>query len=93
MPKHEQAGTSDGRRIAKELFFTLPPAGFFLLLFFKLGAPWSYVFLALSVVFFYLAARVVLKRKPCPPHAGALPARIHQRRMWVCQHRWLERGP
>ena len=38
------------RHLARDLFFTLPPAGFFLLLFFKLGAPWSYVFLALSVV-------------------------------------------
>ena len=64
MPKHEQADTSDRHRIAKELFFTLPPAGFFLLLFFKLGAPWSYAFLALALVFFYLAVRVVLKRKP-----------------------------
>jgi hypothetical protein len=63
MPKHEQADTSDRRRIAKELFFTLPPAGFFLLLFFKLGTPWSYVFLALSVVFFVLAVRVVIESR------------------------------
>ncbi len=48
--------------MAKPLFFPLPPAGFFLLLFFKLDAPWSYVFLALSVLFFILAARVVLKK-------------------------------
>jgi len=51
------------RHIARDLFFTLPPAGFFLLLFFKLGAPWSYIFLALSVVFFVLAIRVVMKSR------------------------------
>ncbi|MBE9505576.1 MAG: hypothetical protein IMY84_02065 [Chloroflexi bacterium] len=47
---------------AKPTFFTLPPAGFFLQLFFKPGAPWSYVLLALSVLFFFLTARVVLKK-------------------------------
>ena len=52
-----------GRHLAKDLFFTLPPAGFFLLLFFKLGAPWSYVFLALSVLFFVLAVRVVIESR------------------------------
>ena len=54
---------NSGRYLARDLFFTLPPAGFFLLLFFKLGAPWSYVFLALSVVFFVLAIRVVMKSR------------------------------
>jgi hypothetical protein len=49
------------QRTVRDLFFTLPPAGFFLLLFFKLGQPWNYVFLALSLVFFVLALRVVLK--------------------------------
>ena len=49
------------RHLARDLFFTLPPAGFFLLLFFKLGAPWSYIFLGLSVVFFVLAVRSVTK--------------------------------
>jgi hypothetical protein len=51
------------RHLARDLFFTLPPAGFFLLLFFKLGEPWSYVFLGLSIVFFVLAARVVMKSR------------------------------
>jgi len=60
--KDEQPNPSDRRVMAKKLFFTLPPAGFFLLLFFKLTAPWSYVLLALSVLFFILAARVVLKK-------------------------------
>ncbi len=54
---------NSGRLLARDLFFTLPPAGFFLLLFFKLGAPWSYIFLALSVVFFVLAIRVVMKSR------------------------------
>ncbi len=52
-----------GKLLARDLFFTLPPAGFFLLLFFKLGSPWSYIFLALSVVFFVLAIRVVMKSR------------------------------
>jgi hypothetical protein len=51
------------RHLARDLFFTLPPAGFFLLLFFKVGAPWSYVFLALSIFFFVLAIRVVMKSR------------------------------
>jgi hypothetical protein len=51
------------RHLARDLFFTLPPAGFFLLLFFKVGAPWSYVFLALSIFFFVLAIRVVMKNR------------------------------
>ena len=54
---------NSGKLLARDLFFTLPPAGFFLLLFFKLGAPWSYIFLALSVVFFVLAIRVVMKSR------------------------------
>ena len=45
----------------RDLFFTLPPAGFFLLLFFKLEQPWSYVFLGLSILFFVLALRVVVQ--------------------------------
>ena len=52
-----------GRHLARALFFTLPPAGFFLLLFFKLGIPWNYIFLALSVVVFVLAIRVVMKSR------------------------------
>ena len=51
------------RNTLRDLFFTLPPAGFFLLLFFKLGEPWNYVFLALSIVFFVLAARVLIKSR------------------------------
>ena len=47
------------KHLARDLFFTLPPAGFFLLLFFKLGTPWSYIFLVLSVVFFILAMRAI----------------------------------
>ena len=54
---------NSSKLLARDLFFTLPPAGLFLLLFFKLGAPWSYVFLALSVVFFVLAIRVVMKSR------------------------------
>ena len=51
------------KHAARDLFFTLPPAGFFLLLFIKLGEPWSYVFLVLSIVFFVLAIRVVIKSR------------------------------
>lgn len=54
---------NSGKFLARDLFFTLPPAGLFLLLFFKLDAPWSYAFLALSVVFFVLAIRVVMKSR------------------------------
>ena len=54
---------NSGKLLARGLFFTLPPAGFFLLLFFKLGSPWSYVFLALSVVFVALAIRAVMKSR------------------------------
>ncbi len=51
------------RHLALDLFFTLPPAAVFLLLFFKLGAPWSYVFLGLSVVFLLLALRAIWKTR------------------------------
>jgi hypothetical protein len=51
------------RHVARDLFFTLPPAGFFLMLFFLLGTPWAYVPLALSIVFFILAADVVRKSR------------------------------
>ena len=51
------------RHLARDLFFTLPPAGFFLLLFFKLGTPWNYVFLGLSVVFLILAIQVIVKNR------------------------------
>ena len=51
------------RHVARDLFFTLPPAGFFLLLFIKLGEPWSYIFLVLSIVFFVLAIRVIIKSR------------------------------
>jgi len=44
--------------IARGLFFTLPPAGFFLLMAFKAASPWSWVFLGLALVFFGLALRV-----------------------------------
>ena len=47
----------------RDLFFTLPPAGFFLLLFFKLEQPWSIVFLVLSLIFFMLAIRVVIQSR------------------------------
>ena len=47
------------KHVARDLFFTLPPALFFLLLFFTLGTPWNYIFLALAIVFFILAVRVV----------------------------------
>jgi uncharacterized membrane protein YdbT with pleckstrin-like domain len=51
------------RHLARDLFFTLPPAGFFLLLFFKVGDPWNYIFLVLSVIFFVLAIRAVRKSR------------------------------
>jgi hypothetical protein len=51
------------RHLARDLFFTLPPAGFFLLLFFKLGTPWSYIFLGLSVLFFILALQAIAKTR------------------------------
>jgi len=51
------------QRTVRDLFFTLPPAGFFLLLFFKLGEPWNYLFLVLSIVFLVLAARVLIQSR------------------------------
>jgi len=51
------------RHTLRDLFFTLPPAGFFLLLFFRLGEPWSYVFLVLSIAFFVLAVRVLFQSR------------------------------
>ena len=51
------------RHLALDLFFTLPPAALFLLLFFTLGRPWNYVFLGLSVVFFLLALRSIRKTR------------------------------
>jgi len=51
------------RNTLRDLFFTLPPAGFFLLLFFKLSEPWNYLFLVLSIIFFVLAARAVVKSR------------------------------
>lgn len=51
-----------GGHVARDLFFTLPPAGFFLLLYFEAATPFNWLFLVLSVTFFLLAARVVLSR-------------------------------
>ena len=47
------------KHVTRDLFFTLPPAFFFLVLYFTLGTPWNYIFLGLSVVFFILAINVL----------------------------------
>jgi succinate-acetate transporter protein len=51
-----------GGHVARDLFFTLPPAGFFLILYLEEATPFNWLFLALSVTFFVLAVRVVLSR-------------------------------
>ncbi len=49
--------------LARDLFLTLLPAAVFLLLFFMLSSPWSYIFLGLSVVSCILALRAIRKTR------------------------------